>query len=75
MEVGRLAVECGLYPLVEWESGEVVRVRKIKKIPVEDYLKVQRRFRHLMRGEAGKAKIAEIQAVADANIKKYGLVD
>jgi pyruvate ferredoxin oxidoreductase beta subunit len=75
LEIGKLAVECGLYPLVEWENGEVIRVRKIKKIPVEEYLKVQRRFRHLMRGEAGKAKIAEIQALADANIKKYGLVD
>jgi len=75
VEIGKLAVECGLYPLVEWENGEVVRVRKIKKVPVEDYLKLQRRFRHLFRGEAGKAKIAEIQALADANIKKYGLVD
>jgi pyruvate ferredoxin oxidoreductase beta subunit len=73
VEIGKLAVECGLYPLVEWESGEVVRVRKIKQVPVEDYLKVQRRFRHLFRDEAGKSKIQEIQALADASIKKYGL--
>jgi len=75
VEIGKLAVECGLYPLVEWENGEVTRVRKIKQVPVEDYLKVQRRFRHLMRGEAGKAKIAEVQALADENIRKYSLVD
>jgi pyruvate ferredoxin oxidoreductase beta subunit len=75
MEIGRLAVECGLYPLVEWENGQVARVRKIKKVPVEDYLKPQRRFRHLFRGEAGKAQIAKIQELADANIKRYALAD
>jgi len=75
IDIGKLAVECGLYPLVEWENGEVVRVRKIKQVPVEEYLKTQRRFRHLFRGDDGKAQIAEIQALADANVKKFGLVD
>lgn len=75
VEMGRLAVDCGLYPLVEWENGEVVRVRKIKQIPVEEYLKPQRRFRHLFRSEGGKAQIVKIQELADANIKKYGLTD
>jgi len=75
LEMGKLAVECGLYPLAEWENGEVVRVRKIKQIPVEDYLKPQRRFRHLFRSENGKAQIAKIQELADANIKKYGLTE
>jgi pyruvate ferredoxin oxidoreductase beta subunit len=74
VEVGRLAVETGIYPLVEWEYGKVVRVRKIKKIPVEEYLKVQRRFRHLFRGEAGKPQITRIQELADENIEKYGLM-
>jgi pyruvate ferredoxin oxidoreductase beta subunit len=73
MEMGRLAVECALYPLVEWENGEVVRVRKIKQIPVEEYLRPQRRFRHLFRSEEGKKHIAEIQAIADGNVRKYGL--
>jgi len=75
VDMGKLAVECGLYPIVEWENGEVVRVRKIKKIPVEDYLKPQGRFRHLFRTEQGKAQIPKIQELADANIRKYGLVD
>jgi pyruvate ferredoxin oxidoreductase beta subunit len=75
IEIGKLAVDCGLYPLVEWENGEVVRVRKIKPVPVEDYLKPQRRFRHLFRGEDGKAQIAKIQELADANIKRYRLVE
>jgi pyruvate ferredoxin oxidoreductase beta subunit len=75
LDIGKLAVDTALYPLVEWENGQVVRVRKIKQLPVEEYLKTQRRFRHLFRGEAGKARIAEIQALADANVAKYGLVD
>jgi pyruvate ferredoxin oxidoreductase beta subunit len=75
MEMGRLAVECALYPLVEWENGEVVRVRKIKQIPVEEYLRPQRRFRHLFRSEEGKKHIAEIQAIADGNVRKYGLAN
>jgi pyruvate ferredoxin oxidoreductase beta subunit len=73
VEIGKLAIESGLYPLVEWENGEVVRVRKIKKVPVEEYLKPQRRFRHLFRGGEPQPQVAEIQALADANIKKYGL--
>jgi len=75
VDMGRMAVDCGLYPLVEWENGEVVRVRKIKPIPVEEYLKPQRRFRHLFRSEEGKAQIAKIQELAQANIEKYGLAD
>jgi len=75
IEIGKLAVDSGLYPLVEWEDGEVTRVRKIKQVPVEDYLKTQRRFRHLFRSEEGKAQIAKIQGMADTDIKRYGLVD
>jgi len=75
IEVGKLAVDCGLYPLVEWEDGEVTKVRKIKQVPVEEYLKTQRRFRHLFRSEEGKALVAKIQAMADADIKRYGLLD
>ncbi len=75
IEIGRLAVECGLYPLVEWENGEVARVRKIKRIPVEEYLRTQRRFRHLFRTDEGKAQLAKVQELANANIEKYGLAD
>jgi len=75
IEVGKLAVDSGLYPLFEWEDGEVTKVRKIKQIPVEEYLKSQRRFRHLFRSEEGKAQVAKIQEMAEADIKRYGLVD
>src|SRR5512132_1765630 len=40
VRVARLAAECGLFPVLEAEYGEVVRVRPIRRrIPVEDYLR------------------------------------
>jgi len=76
MEIARLAVETGLYPIVEIEWGKVTRVRKITKDhkPVEEYLKPQGRFRHLFASDEGKQELAKIQAIADANIAKYGLI-
>ena len=73
-EVARLVVETGLFPLVEFENGELKSVRKIRPKPVDEYLKLQGRFSHLFRDEAAKAEIDKIQAIAEANIKKYGLV-
>lgn len=76
MEVARLAIDTGLFPLVEIEWSKVTKVRKITKDkkPVEEYLKSQGRFRHLFASEDGKKELAKIQAIADANIAKYGLV-
>jgi pyruvate ferredoxin oxidoreductase beta subunit len=75
LEVGRLAVECGITPLFEMENGEITKVRKIKKkISIEDYLKTQKRFRHLFAGDQGREALKEIQDLADANIRKYGLL-
>ncbi len=67
--VGKLAVETGLYPLFEYENGTYTP-RQITPKPVEEYLKVQGRFKHLL-GNAGE--IAKVQAIADANIAKYNL--
>jgi pyruvate ferredoxin oxidoreductase beta subunit len=75
LEVGRLGVECGLIPLFEIEDGKVTSVRKIKKrIPVENYLKAQGRFKHLFAKGQQTEEIKQIQAMADANIKRYGLL-
>ncbi|MFB3918746.1 pyruvate:ferredoxin oxidoreductae, beta subunit [Candidatus Velamenicoccus archaeovorus] len=69
-EVAKLAVETGLYPIFEYENGQLVP-RKIASVkPVEEYLKIQGRFKHLLKDEKG---LKEIQAVADYNIRKYGL--
>lgn len=75
LEVGRLGVQCGLTPLFEMENGAITGVRKIKKrIPVEDYLRTQNRFKHLFATDGGHEVLKEIQAMADANIEKYGLL-
>ncbi|MBI4216953.1 MAG: pyruvate ferredoxin oxidoreductase [Chloroflexi bacterium] len=73
MSIAQLAVQTGLYPLFEAEDGKVTARKLAKVLPVEDYLRPQGRFAHLFRGEAGKAELARIQALADENIRKFGL--
>jgi pyruvate ferredoxin oxidoreductase beta subunit len=74
IEIGRLAVDSGLVPILEIEKGNLVSVMKIKKkVPVMDYLKVQKRFSHLFIEDLGKEELAIIQAIADQNIERYGL--
>jgi len=76
LEIGRLGVNCGLVPLFERENGVITAVRRIKKkIPVEDYLKGQKRFRHLFAGDRGREELQKLQTIADKNIEKYGLMD
>jgi len=75
LEVGRLGVRCGLVPLFELERGHARRVRKITgPLQVKDYLKAQKRFRHLFEVAEGEGVIAEIQKQADDNIERYGLL-
>lgn len=74
-DVARLAVETGLFPIIEYRDGELASVRKISEPkPVEEYLKLQGRFRHLFSSPEGEAEIQKIQAIADENIRKLGLV-
>lgn len=73
-EVAKLAVETCLFPLLEYENGELSGVKKIKDPqPVEEYLKLQKRFAHLFKAETGKEQIKKIQEIADNNIKKFNL--
>ena len=75
LEVGRMGIDCGLIPIFAMEDGKITTRRKIKKqIPVTDYLKAQARFRHLFTDNRGQAELDEIQAMADQNIEKYGLL-
>lgn len=75
IKLARLAVESGLYPLFEAECGEVTARTYIRhKVPVTDYLKPQRRFAHLFRPVLDEARIAQIQAMADRNIQRFGLL-
>ena len=74
-DVARLAVETGLFPVIEYRDGELASVRKISEpVPVEEYLKLQGRFRHLFASPEGAEEIKKIQAIADDNIRKLGLV-
>jgi len=76
IRVARLAKETGLFPVFEAEHGEVVSVSKIRRrVPVEEYLKLQRRFAHLFKPTPNLDVIGRIQADANRNIRKYGLVD
>ncbi|MFZ5593987.1 MAG: thiamine pyrophosphate-dependent enzyme [Pseudomonadota bacterium] len=74
--VARLAVETGLFPLIEMEYGAVTGVMRLaRQRPVEEYLKLQGRFKHLFADKEGAAEIRHLQALADANIRRYGLLD
>jgi pyruvate ferredoxin oxidoreductase beta subunit len=76
VEISRLAVETGLWPLLEWADGELSDVKKIRRPkPVEEYLKIQGRYKHLFKKPDGSDAIKDIQSIADANIAKYKLVD
>jgi len=76
IHLARLAVECGLYPIFEAEHGKVTAVRKIRRqVPVQDYLRRQRRFAHLFRDGQEDPRVARLQAMCDAHIAEYGLID
>ena len=48
IRVGRLAVETGVFPLYEVENGNYKITMDVPRLrPVQDYLKIQGRFRHL----------------------------
>ena len=44
-------------------------------MPVEDYLRLQKRFAHLFVSKPDEARLSRIQANADRNIAKFGLMD
>ena len=70
-EIARLAVETGLYPIIEYENGKLTNVKKIKgDVKVEEYLKLQGRFKHLLNNPE---QIKLVQQIADMNMQFYGL--
>ncbi|MCV0011370.1 pyruvate ferredoxin oxidoreductase [Mobiluncus mulieris] len=74
--LARLATQTGLFPVFEAEGGEITSVTKIRRpVPVEEYLRPQRRFAHIFKGPGSEALIARLQAIADRNISRYGLVE
>jgi pyruvate ferredoxin oxidoreductase beta subunit len=76
IRIARLAKETGLFPVFEAEHGEVVDVSKIRRpVPVEEYLRIQRRYAHLFGDPPRTDVIERIQAGADRNIRRFGLLD
>ena len=76
IRIARLVKETGIFPVFEAEHGEVTGVLKIRKqLPVEEYLKPQKRFAHLFGEKPAVETIARIQAMADRNIRRYGLLE
>jgi pyruvate ferredoxin oxidoreductase beta subunit len=76
IQLSRLAKETGVFPVFEAINGEITSSAKIRRpLPVEDYLKPQKRFAHLFGKTPAVATIARLQALADKNIRKYQLLD
>ncbi|HET6211737.1 MAG TPA: thiamine pyrophosphate-dependent enzyme [Micromonosporaceae bacterium] len=76
IRLARLAVQSGLFPVFEAEHGEVVAVSPIRqRVGVEEYLRPQRRYAHLFDPVERTDVIARIQAGADRNIARFGLLD
>lgn len=69
IEMGRLAVETGSWILYEIEDGEFkVTYRPTERKPVAEYLKAQKRFRHL-----DDEHIEKIQNYVDDECRELGL--
>jgi pyruvate ferredoxin oxidoreductase beta subunit len=79
IRLARLARETGIFPVFEAERGELTHVSKIRhRVPVEQYLQPQRRFAHLFASGSSPGHpemLARIQAEADRNIRRFGLID
>src|SRR6187200_1437708 len=76
IQIARLAKETGLFPVFEAEHGEVVSVSKIRRrVAVDEYLRLQRRFAHLFGDPPRTDVIERLQALADRNVRRFGLLE
>ncbi|TWO81562.1 thiamine pyrophosphate-dependent enzyme [Denitratisoma oestradiolicum] len=76
IRIARLAKETGLFPVFEAEGGEIIASLNIRKpLPVEDYLRPQKRYAHLFSPQPRTEVIARLQALADRNIRRYRLTE
>jgi len=74
IKIARLAVECGMFPLIEAEHGELTSVTKIRRrMPVDEYLKLQSRFAHVFEPE-NSWQLETLRAIAERNIRKFDLL-
>jgi len=74
IKIARLVKETGLFPVFEAEHGEITSVSKIRRqVPVEEYLRPQRRYAHLFGEEPDTEILERLQAMADENIRRFDL--
>ena len=75
IEIARLAVQTGIFPIIELERGELTEVMPLRHPrPIVDYLEIQGRFKHLFSDDPRALEEREhLQALADHNIAVYGL--
>ena len=72
VEIGKLAVQSGVWPLKEYRNGQIKHTKIPKKrIPVEDYLKRQGRFVHLFEPKRNDSLLQEIQTWVDAYWSRF----
>jgi pyruvate ferredoxin oxidoreductase beta subunit len=64
--VGKLAVKTGIWPLKEYIDGQTIHTKVPReRKPVEEYLKLQGRYRHLFEPDRNDELITEIQNKVD----------
>ena len=74
IKLARLAQRSGLFPVFEAEHGDVTAALPIRdRVPVEDYLRPQRRYAHLFGDPPRTDLLDRIQHIADRNVARYGL--
>ncbi len=75
IRIGRLAVETGVFPLYEVKNGNyTLNVDFAQLRPVEDYLKLQGRFRHLDKSTMDKIQERVIKEYTELKRKAGGLI-
>ena len=70
IKLAKLAQQTGMYPVFEVENGVITKTMAYPQNPppVEEYLRPQKRFRHLFESAEGKKVIQMIQEMAEKNI-------
>lgn len=66
VKIGKLAVKTGIWPLKEYIDGKVLHTKITReRKPVEDYLKLQGRYKHLFEPRRNDLLISDIQDKVD----------
>jgi pyruvate ferredoxin oxidoreductase beta subunit len=71
VDIGKLAVKCGVWPLKEYIDGKVIHTKIPKKrLNIEEYLKRQGRFSHLFEPVRNEVLLKELQSNVDTYWKE-----